>query len=284
LPSCRRGTAAAVVAVVVVAMVIGAAGAYFFLVAPASPGASGSRSSAASTGTTQAGSTTAAASSTGGASTTSACTTATSTSTYNPLNFTGLFSEFPGMATRYNGTYDGNGVNESAVYRVVSATGAGFKVNVTLSSGRSVAHYTDYALANGTAAAVLHDGVNYTGSYAEDLFVVSMSTYYLSDLFGQAGVLGELKAGGLVHSAGSANETIGSTAVSVTTYEPNALPLVEDECGSTADFTNFTLSTGTVAGRSTVLLTSMRITGSFASQGTSQSLDVSLVVTSISTA
>lgn len=301
----RRGLAATVVAVIIVAIVLGAAGTYFFLVAPqANPGATSTTSSTTQAPTTTPTTTTTTAAppttttttatirtstaqttsaNTGTTTTTSTCTTSTTTSnsTYNPLNFTTMFTEFSEIGMHFNGTYNGNSVDETTDYQVVSTSSTGFVVNFTMSSGGNVLHYTDYVLYNGTASTVTYNNQNYTGAYAEDLFVSAASTYFLSNLFGEAGLLGELQGSGFVHSTGSANQTIGTTNVNVTTYEPNTLPLVEDQCGSTANFTKFTMSTGTVAGKSTLLLVSMEIAGSFSSQGVSEDLDVSLAVTSI---
>ena len=293
----RRGGASGVVtAAIVIVIILGAAGAYVTAMTLNGGNGNSSTSSLAtsthqststvtrsSTSTSAQSSTT---SSTGSGTTSTAfCVTSTATASgaNDPLNLTAMFTDYSEIAIHFNGTYNGNGADETTDYQVISSTGPEFKVNVTLSTGGDVIRYTDFVLKNGTASAVEYAGSSYTGSYAEGLYVSSISTYYISNLFGEAGLLGELQSGSFVHSTGTTTQKIGPTSVSVTSYQPNTLPLVQDQCGTSSNFSKFSLSTGTVPGKSTILLTSMDIAGSFASDGASNTVDLSLSVTSITT-
>jgi flagellin-like protein len=297
----RRGAGPIVTVVVCVVIIVAAAGAYILL----SSGAAGGTNSA-STSTVQdtvssiytAPSSTSSTVASGvqtsytsytvytpttTTSTSAACTTTTTAGSYNPLNLTAMFADYSEVAMHFNGTDNGSPVNETSDYHVLLTTATEFKVNVTLTEGTLTASYVDYLLRNGTALAVTYEGQNETGFEAMGLYLASASTYYIANIFGQE-VLGTVQADGLVHSSGPTTQTIGPSRVSVTTYSPNSLPLSVDNCGTTANFTKFTMSVGSVAGEQATLLTDLQVAGSFNAQGSSQTLDVSLTTTSITAA
>jgi hypothetical protein len=204
--------------------------------------------------------------------------------TYNPLNLTGMFTDYSEVAMHYNGTDNGNSVDETSDYHLLLATATEFKVNVSLKEGSVTSSYLDYFMRNGTVIAVNYEGLNETGFEAEGLYLASVSTYYLANIFVQAEVLGALQADGLVHSSAPTTQTIGPSNVTVTTYSPNSLPLTEDNCGTSVNFTNFSMSVGSADGEQAAILTDLQVAGSLSVQGTSQTLDVSLVTTSITSA
>jgi len=219
--------------------------------------------------------------------TTSTGTTCTSTSSTNTSsgaqldNFSLTFAEYSEMAIRYNGTENGNTFDATYDYHVISTTSNSYLVNVTATEGPMVVHYTDDVLKNGTAAWVYYDGQNFTGASAYIFYFASMVPYLLGNVYGEAGLLGELTSSSLVHVAGTGTLTMGSTKANVTDYEANYLPLKETSCDESIYLTRFFLQVGNVTGESVLLLTAMNLTGTVNSGGVTDSVDLSLHVTSV---
>lgn len=313
----RSGAATAVYAIAIIIVIAAAAGAYLFVIAPMSGGttpAASTQGSASSTlpSTSSSAQITTSTASSSTTSTSPTFMTSTSTTTYHTtsaitfsttystssgtsctttsttssgqdqvLNFSQTFAEYSEIAEHFNGTYNGNGVDATYDYNVVLATATTYQVNVTVNSGATTIHYTDYVLKNGTAAAVYYSGQNYTGYYASALFFTTMAPYYLGNVFASQDVFGALVASNLIHPTGASTLTLGPTEVMVTDYAPYTLPVSENQCGSSAYFTRFSLELGNVTGESLKLLTSMNITGSITTSGTTESLDLSLQITSV---
>ena len=210
------------------------------------------------------------------------------------INFSRTFASFSEMAVQYNGTgYDGNTplrANASSGYHVISTTARGYKVNVTMTSSRwgNDIHFTDFVLKNGTALWVyagstntylaMHAGDNDTGLSAIGSYSSSMY-FFVGNYFGAAFI--QLTSSGYLHMTGTETVMLGPTQVSVTNYAPNALPLKVDQCGTSVDFTRFSLQTGTVSGASGALLTLLDIAGSFTINGYTHSANLSYRITSI---
>ena len=197
------------------------------------------------------------------------------------LNFSQTFAEYSEMAVHFNGTENGNTFDEVYDYHVVSTTSTAYEVNVTATAGTLGIHYTDYVLKNGTAVWVYYNGQNYTGTDAFAFYFTSMAPYYLGNVFGEAGILGQLSNSSLVHVAGTGTLMLGPTQVNVTDYEANYLPLNESTCSESVYFTRFSLQIGNVTGESVQLLTGMDIAGTVTSQGVTESVAISLHITSV---
>ena len=215
-------------------------------------------------------------------STTCTSTSSNATSTEAQLdNFSLTFAEYSEMAVRYNGTENGNSFDTTYDYSVVSTTSTSYLVNVTVTEGPMIVHYTDYVLKNGTAVWVYFNGQNYTGMNAFFVYFASLAPYYLGNLFGEAGLLGQLSNSSMVHVAGTGTLKLGPTEANVTDYEANYLPLKETTCDESIYFTRFSLQVGNVTGESVLLLTGMDIAGTLTSSGVTDSLDLSLHITSV---
>ena len=311
----RRAASTLAYALVAVVLVVAATGAYVFVIgtgssSPSTSGAgtsyalSSTASSTHMTGSSESSSSTSSVSTTSQpsqASTTSLVTTSLSASTTtigsttctttgttttgsDVLNFTDMFAQYSEMAIHFNGTENGDSVDTSSDYQVVAMTSISHTVNVTLTSGGNIEHFTDYIFRNGTAAAVYYQGQNYTGVSAFSLYFASMSTYLTGSAFGTAGIFGQLENTTYIQQTGTGTVTLGPTQVSVTDYSASTIPLIVNTCDTSANFTKFYLQIGSVAGASLQLLTSLEMTGSFTSAGVSQSLDISLHVTSVTRA
>jgi hypothetical protein len=111
-----------------------------------------------------------------------------------------------------------------------------------------------------------------------------MAAFFVENIFTDPATFGQLTSPSFVHSTGSGTVMLGPTSVNVVTYVPNTLPLVFQMCGTSANFTNFTIQTGTVQGKTKVLLTKLLIAGTFTSGGTSSNLDFLLAITSVTKA
>ena len=223
-------------------------------------------------------------SSTSATSSTTTCTSTTSNATSSEAqldNFSLTFAEYSEMAVRYNGTENGNSFDTIYDYSVVSTTSTSYLVNVTATEGPMVVHYTDDVLKNGTAVWVYFNGQNYTGMNAFFVYFASLAPYYLGNLFGEAGLLGQLSNSSMVHVAGTGTLKLGPTEANVTDYEANYLPLKETTCDESIYFTRFSLQVGNVTGESVLLLTGMDIAGTLTSSGVTDSLDLSLHITSV---
>jgi len=194
------------------------------------------------------------------------------------------FSEYSEMAVRFNGTENGNTFDETYDYQVVSTTANSFEVNVTLTEGPALVHYTDLILKNGTAAWVYYNGQNYTGMTAVLLYYTLMSPYLLGNIFGEAGILGQLSNSSMIQTSGTGIVMLGPTQVNVTDYAADYLPLSQTTCSESVYFTRFSLQIGSVAGESVQLLTGMEITGTVTSGGVTDSISFSFHTTSVTKA
>ncbi len=216
------------------------------------------------------------------------CTTTTGTtasfSQAAIFNFSQTFAEYSEMAVHFNGTENGQSIDASYNYRVVLTTATTYKVNVNMTTGGSTLNFVDYVLKNGTAVAVNFFGTNYTGSSAFTYYLDSMAAFSIGNIFGASGVFGQFQSSDLVHETGSSVVMIGPTQVSVTDYVANSLPIVESTCGSSVNFNKFSIQIGNVTGASVQLLTDLQISGSITSPGLSQSMDLSLHMTSVTKA
>jgi hypothetical protein len=192
--------------------------------------------------------------------------------------------DYSGLTIHYNGTANGNSFNLTQTYQVILYTATGYKVNITLSSGGNVVHYEAFVWKNGTAAWVFYNGSNNTGIYATFAYFGAVSGFLLESAFTNPATLAQITSSGFVHVVSQSTVMIGPTSVMVTTYAPNSLPLVFQSCGTSANFSNFTIQVGTVTGKSQNILTKLQITGTFSSGGTTQSLNFTIQVTSVTKA
>jgi len=185
------------------------------------------------------------------------------------------------MAVHFNGTENGASFDAVYDYHVISTTSTSYTVNVTATAGTLVFNYTDYVLKNGTAVWVDFVGQNYTGPDASAEYFESMAPYYTGNVFGEAGLLGQLSNSSQVHVSGSEIVMLGPTQVNVTDYAANFVPLKESTCNESVDFTRFSLQVGIVSGEPVQLLTGMDIAGTITSAGVTESLEISLHITSV---
>jgi len=185
------------------------------------------------------------------------------------------------MAEHFNGTENGDTFDAVYDYQVVSTTSTSYLVNLTETEGPAVVHYTDDVLKNGTALWVYFDGMNYTGPDAFVMYFASMAPYTIGNTFGASGIFGQLVNSSQVHETGSSILTLGPTQVNVTDYEANFLPLSQTTCNGSLYFTRFSLQVGNVTGESLPLLTGLNLAGTITSSGVTESLDISLHITSV---
>jgi hypothetical protein len=185
------------------------------------------------------------------------------------------------MAVHFNGTENGNTFDATYDYQVVSTAATSYTVNVTATEGPAVVHYTDYVLKNGTVAWVYYNGQNYTGTNAFVIYFSSLAPFYLGSVFSEGGILGQLSNSNLIHVAGNGTLMLGPTQVNVTDYAPNYLPLKQTTCSESVYFTEFSLQVGNVTGESVLLLTGMNIAGTVTSAGVTESIDITLHITSV---
>jgi len=230
------------------------------------------------------------ASTTSGASTSATSTDACTTFGTRPnntlasplLNFTQMFADYSEMAVHFNGTVDGNGVDAAYNYTVVSQDPQAFRVNVTSTYVGYAVHFVDYLWRNGTAAASYFDGQNYTGAEGLPIFLLSMAPYVVANAFGsEQGILGQLQSLGAIHPVYAGTVELGPTLANVTTYVPSFLPLAQKTCGISYDITALSAQVGTIPEEPLRLITAMSVAGSFSASGVSESLDVSVQVTSV---
>ncbi|HEV2225376.1 MAG TPA: hypothetical protein VGR56_01065 [Nitrososphaerales archaeon] len=195
------------------------------------------------------------------------------------LNFTAFFRDYSELAIHYNGTSNGQSYNITEDYHVLVYSATGFKVNITASSGGNTLVYTAFVFKNGTAAWVAFSGQNYTGTYANTALFGAMAAFFIESIYTSPALLVQFTNPNFVHVTGSGTAVFGSTTVNEVTYAPIVLPFVFQNCGTSGDFTNFTIQTGTVQGKSQVLLTKLKLVGSFSSGGNTSNLDFLLAIT-----
>jgi hypothetical protein len=185
------------------------------------------------------------------------------------------------MATRFNGTSNGQPYDLTSDYHVIYASTTTYKVNISLTANGYTVKYTAWVQKDGTPTAVYYSGQNYTGLYAQTYFEAAMATYSIETTFTEPQVLPALTSPLFSHQSGQATITLGPTSVLVTDYTANSLPLNINECGFSGQFTRFSVQTGVVSGNPQTLLTGLNLTGSFNSGGTSQNADLTFHITSL---
>ncbi len=186
------------------------------------------------------------------------------------------------MKIHYNGTTNGNSVDVQYEYKVIATTSTGYKVNFTLTSGGTTIHYTAFALKNGTAAWVYYSGSNYTGIQAFSLYFGAAAYLFIEQTFGLAS--SEFTLPAYMHVVNMETIMIGPTSVSVTNYATNSVPLNITTCDGSSDFTKLSIQTGKVTGVNLSLLTYMAMTGSFSTGGSTENVNITLQVTSLTKA
>ena len=185
------------------------------------------------------------------------------------------------MSDHFNGSENGNTFDAVYDYQVVSATSTSYLVNITATEGPAVTHYTDFVLKNGTAAWVYFNGANYTGLDAFAIYLASMAPYIIGNMFGEAGLYSQLVNSSQVHETGSSILMLGPTQVNATDYEANSLPVSQATCNGSVYFTRLSLQVGNVTGESLQLLTGLNLAGTITNGGVTESLDISLHITSV---
>jgi hypothetical protein len=178
-----------------------------------------------------------------------------------------------------NGTYNGNSGDATEDYHVIAKTSSGNKVDVVLTTSGTSIHWTDFVLKNGSASWVYYSGQNYTGANALSIYLASMSYFLVGNVFGS--VVNPLTSSGFAHVTSTGVVMLGPTQVRVTNYAPNSLPLVVNGCGTSVDFTKFSLQTGTVTGVSMTLLAALHLTGTFVANGSTNTVNITYHVTSV---
>jgi hypothetical protein len=139
--------------------------------------------------------------------------------------------------------------------------------------------YTAFVFKNGTAAWVAFSGQNYTGSYANTALFGAMAAFFIENIYTSPALFAQLTNPNFVHVTGTGTAVFGGTTVNEVTYAPIVLPLVFQNCGTSANFTQFTIQTGTVQGKSQVLLTQLKLVGTFTNGGITSNLNFLLAVT-----
>ena len=228
-------------------------------------------------------------------STTVSCTATTTSSTTTSGGTTDLkvllvdlFGNYSAMAVSYQATASGYTGNVTSQYHVLYSSTTTYKLNVTSVVNQTTTKYTIWVLKNGTALAVYTAGYygsprNYTGSQADAFYLTAMSAFTIETQFASPQVLDEFTSSELVHVVSNGVVMLGPTQVSVTTYSPSTLPLVVSSCGGSVDFEKYSIQVGTVAGKTLKLLTQLQIKGSFDFGSFSETVDLDLSMTSVST-
>lgn len=156
-------------------------------------------------------------------------------------------------------------------------------MNNTFGSGTTTERITVWILKNGTAVAVNLAGQNFTGSTANSFITGAFAGFYEEIDIGQQSSFYS-GASQYFHSTGTSSVTIGSNKVTVTNYALNSLPETVNSCGTTSNYTAFTLSIGTPSGTNFPIATNLHFAGTSTVNGTPNSFDVSIQVTAFSVA
>ncbi len=200
------------------------------------------------------------------------------------LNFSATFHAYSEMKVNFNETSQGTPYNVISEYQILSVSSTAYKVNITETAFGTTASYMAYVLKNGTLVSVLYQGQNYTGFYAYNFYLGAMAAFIFESTFTSPEIFASITSPLFVHETSHATIMIGPTSVLATTYVANTLPLVINECGFSANFSMFSIQTGSVTGVSVPLITAMSISGTMTSGGSSQSVDFGFQITSITKA
>jgi hypothetical protein len=202
------------------------------------------------------------------------CPTSTTTTTGNAKlpNIDRLFANFSSMTVEYkvtenSSTGSAKSVSWNSSYIVTSEPSINsvqyIVVSVNTSSGGSSQHLTIWYPPDGNATQVEANGYNITGTQATDFAIGYMSPFYAFISFQGTQLTALL--GSNLKIVNQTSVVLGPTQMTVTTYEPQTLPLKVNYCSFSATFNSLVLQAGTVPGTSFDLLTYLYESGVFQS-------------------
>lgn len=179
------------------------------------------------------------------------------------------------MQVKLNGTSDGNSLDLTESYNVVSSSSSQITVNLTY-QGNFTENMGVVLNTNGTVSSLTINGTSIPSSYGS-AEAVGLFTGFIFEI-DYVDSLSNFTQAIQFHVTGTSTVTIGSVIIPVTTYGANSLPVTTSTCGGTDTLTAFSLTAGTPSGAELPLVTSATLAGSGNNDGVSSTYDISVQV------
>jgi hypothetical protein len=195
-----------------------------------------------------------------------------------------MLGNYSSMSITLRGTSGGDSYTFNSNYTVVYSSPTTYKLELSLVTGQDILHYTSWVNKDATVVAVMTDGVNYTGSQADEYFQGAMAGFIVEMVYSSPQLLSVFTSSPFIHTVNQTSVTLGPTTLKVTNFVADNLPQTISSCGSTITLDQFAVQAGSPASSEDQVVTYLQLVGSLDYGGGPQSVNFVLSIDSMTVA